>query len=160
MTPHIVQVSSQCVPQGTDALTLLREKVRKQANFRLRLERLGRLVAAGRAMKIQGHPERVQAMEKAVMGFASRCPQRVNISVTELLALPVSEAVVRVTLHRPDGWPVSEYRIQRTEEQVFEVRCIDGVTRRLSPQTLKQLFQHSLFRLKVAPQPEAAQQAA
>lgn len=160
MKPHIVQVATRPIPAGQDALSLLREKAKTNPTFCLRLRRLGRLLAAGRAIKIQGHPERVQAMEKALSGFASRCPQRVNISVGELLALPVSSTQVRVTLHRPDGWPVSEYRIQRTEEQVFEVRCIDGVTRRLSPQTLKGLFQHSLFRLKVAPQPEAAQQAA
>lgn len=160
MKPYIMTVSDQPVPAGTSALDLLRDKARRSPAFCLRLKRLGLLIAHGRSVKLRGHPQRVAALETALRGFAARHPEREVITVGELLALPVSGSALRVTLHRPDGWPVSEYHVTRTGEQLFAVRCIDGVTRHLSPETLKALFAHSLFTLRVAPSSQAHSQAA
>lgn len=160
MKPYIMTVSNQPVPAGSSALDLLREKARRSPAFCLRLKRLGLLIAHGRTVKLRGHPERVAALETALKGFAARHPEREVITVGELLALPVSGSTLRVTLHRPDGWPVSEYHITRTAEHLFAVRCIDGVTRHLSPDTLRALFAHSLFTLRVAPAAQVNTQAA
>lgn len=160
MKPHTMSVSPQPVPAGHTALDLLRAAAKKNTHFRQRLKRVGLLLAHGRPIKLSGHPERVQALETALRGFAGRHPQRVPITTNQLLQLPIGEAPVRVTLHRPDGWPVSEYRIARVDEFNIQVQCIDGVTRTLHTGTFRQLFAPSLFTLRVAPLPAEQVQAA
>lgn len=128
--------------------------------MQLRLRRLARLLLAGRALKLQGDPCRVQATRTALRAYAAR-EAEVSTTVTPEAALHhLRRAPVHLSVHDQDGWPITEYRLERAGGGV-NATWSDGHTRFLPDSVFLAQFRLAVFTLRVrGPLPEAPQMAA
>lgn len=150
--PIWISVPTQGAASLEDALAHLRAEVQRSPQLKIRLKRLARLFAGGRALKLTGDASDVQAFERAVRGYAATQRPREVFSLNDLSHLP--EGGLHLTWCRPDGWPLCEYHVQwskGTDEPTLHVTGQDGCVRRLSAKAFLGLFSSSTHPL-YAPQ--------
>ncbi|OLV16384.1 VapC toxin protein [Deinococcus marmoris] len=118
-----------------------------------RLRRVGRLLAAGRAVRVAGSEAARKAVWTALRAYEAR-----ELSVhPELRRIPVMadelltglRAPTHVLLSDPAGQPSCEYLISPEEGGVVRVRCSDRRVRTLSGPAFTALFKGSSYRLMV-----------
>ncbi|KQR18796.1 hypothetical protein [Deinococcus sp. Leaf326] len=164
--PFTVQVSQTTIPTRTLAIEQLRKAAAPGSTFLLRLKRLSRLIAHGRVVKLHGHPNRIAAMEHALLTLAQKLvaetPVMQTIGIRDVLE-HLTDQSLRVTLCRPDGWPVSTYVFCKAdpEARTILVECEDGKTRAFEPDALLALFTTTfLLRVRLAVPAQVLPQAA
>ena len=164
--PFPVQVSQTTIPTRALALENLRKAAAPGSALLRRLKRLSRLIAHGRVVKLHGHPNRIAAMEHALLTMAQKLvaetPVMQTIGIRDVLD-HLTDQPLLVTLCRPDGWPMSAYAFRKADAdaRTILVTCEDGKTRSFEPDALLALFTTIfLLRVRLAAPAEALPQAA
>ena len=167
LTPLTISVPGAHKPAPTpqQALADLRKVALARPALQLRLKRLARLLAAGRALKLTGDPCRVQATVTALRAYAAKEPEVLTAVTPDEILVGLSRGPVRVSVHDQDGWPICEYRLSHATAGV-DILCRDGRTRFLSGDEFRAQFRLAIFTLRVpatwiaAPAPVPSEQAA
>lgn len=164
MKPLLIQ-SAPTLPVTGNALDALRAAAKSTPHVRRRLERLGLLAAAGRALRITGDEPSVQAMHTAVEAYAARTRTRrpdlarQMVSAEHLLRI-LDEHPWHVTVHDPEGRVLAEYRLSRAGSEL-QATCRDRHTRTLTEAEFLKVFYVSVYTLSARllytrPMPNAA----
>ena len=154
MKPLLIQ-SAPTLPVTGNALDALRAAAKSTPHVRRRLERLGLLAAAGRALRITGEGESVHAVITAVRAYAALALQkrpdlkRTVVTAPQLLG-HLQDTPMHATVHHPDGTVLAEYRLSRTPGGI-EATCHDRRVRTLSEAEFLKVFQVSVYTLSVRP---------
>lgn len=126
-----------------------------------RLRRLGRLVAAGRPVRVTGHPEQAANFRRAILGYATKVFGLVPADTLTLdaLLLRVQHGPTTALLVR-DGVPETRYAL-RLEQGTLHVTPPGGVTREVDLATFTTLFRGRVWTLDLpvvhaSPRPQAA----
>ncbi|MXV21201.1 hypothetical protein [Deinococcus xianganensis] len=150
LTPLTISVPGAHKPAPTpqQALEDLRKAARRRPALRLRLKRLARLLAAGRALKLTGDPCRVQATVTALRAYAAEGPVVLTAVAPDDLLVGLARGPVRVSVHDQDGWPICEYRLSHATAGV-DILCRDGRIRFLPRDEFRAQFRLAVYTLRV-----------
>ena len=150
LTPLTISVPGAHKPAPTpqQALEDLRKVALARPALQLRLKRLARLLAAGRALKLTGDPCRVQATVTALRAYAAKEPEVLTAVTPDEILVGLSRGPVRVSVHDQDGWPICEYRLSHATGGV-DILCRDGRTRFLSGDEFRAQFRLAVYTLRV-----------
>ncbi|CAM3924514.1 hypothetical protein [Deinococcus frigens] len=155
MKPLLTQPAPALASQTAEyALSELRALARSDPAVALRLSRLGRLLAHGRAIRVDGPATAVAATWTALRGFAERhLSAHVHLRrevVTAQALLARLRAPTHVLLVNPRNEGCCEYLITPQGEDI-RVCCSDRRERLLSRAAFLGLFQTSSYRLLARP---------